>query len=73
VLQIPIIVICTVALHYIADVLIGASIDTYASETGTEAARGHAERLSNFEFFTRVVPFVTLSLGLPMGISLICC
>jgi hypothetical protein len=67
------IVFLTVALHYIADVVIGAPDSTYGSEVGLEPLCESPKRMSHLEFFTRVAPFVVLALGVPMGIALMRC
>jgi hypothetical protein len=64
------IVFLTVALHYIADVLIGASNSTYDSEVGLEPRCERPKRMSHLEFCSRVAPFVAMALGVPMGLSL---
>jgi hypothetical protein len=64
------VVFLAVALHYVADVLIGVSSSTYDSEVGLEPRQERPNRMSHLEFFSRVAPFVALVLGVPMGVSL---
>ncbi|MEM5786562.1 MAG: hypothetical protein AAGU11_04540 [Syntrophobacteraceae bacterium] len=71
VLYLLIIVFCAIALHYVAEVLIGASTCMYRSELGMEPRNERSRRMSHVEFFSRLAPFVAITLGVPMGISLL--
>jgi hypothetical protein len=64
-------VFLSVALHYVADVIFGMSMNVFGSEIGFEPADDRPTRMSHLEFFTRVVPMVAMAIGLPICLSVI--
>ena len=58
-------------LLYLLEAMVGSSVDVYNAELGYEAGCEKTTRLSNRQFFTQLLPFIFLSIGVPLLLSVI--
>ena len=59
-----------IALLFLFEVLLGSSSSVYNSEIGYESNFDQNEKMSNKEFFTKLIPFSIISICIPLGLCL---